>query len=116
MRAIVEGTIFRTCERKSSKGGKEYAAATIKTGSGQDLQFVHLAVFSSTVIEQLEALAEGDAVAVKGELKVAGSVSVGNSGAIDYLHGQVSFNACITPRASLAPQLSGCFSAQFLNA
>ena len=39
MRAIVEGTIFSSCERKTSKAGKEYAGATIKTGFGQEWQF-----------------------------------------------------------------------------
>jgi hypothetical protein len=53
---------------------------------------------------------------IKGELKVAGSVSVGNSGAIDYLHGQVSCNAFITPRTASLPQSFGFLSAQFLNA
>jgi hypothetical protein len=52
---------------ESLERGKEYAGATIKTGSGQDLQFVRLVAFDSTVIGQLEELAEGDAVAVKGE-------------------------------------------------
>jgi hypothetical protein len=52
--------------------GKEYAGATIKTGSGQEWQSVSLVAFSSGVIEQLERLKEGDPVAVKGEkLKVA---------------------------------------------
>jgi hypothetical protein len=54
-----------------SKGGKEYAGATIRTGARPTSQFVRLVAFSSIVTGQLEELAEGDALAVKGELKVA---------------------------------------------
>jgi hypothetical protein len=62
--ALIVGTIFRTCERKTSKGGKEYIVATIRTGAGPNSQFVRLVAFSSIVIEQLEELAEGDALVV----------------------------------------------------
>jgi hypothetical protein len=61
-------TVLRGRPRRAEKNTP---GPTIRTGAGPNSQFVRLIAYSSIVIGQLEELAEGDALAVKGELKVA---------------------------------------------
>jgi single-stranded DNA-binding protein len=70
---LVSGTLFKNPEqRTSSKTGKTYATASIRTASADNTaaDFWNLLVFSETVQAELMRLTEGDKLAVQGSLKL----------------------------------------------
>lgn len=68
--ALVSGTLFRAPESKTSKGGKNYAVATIKTRADDNRsEFWRVTVFSESAIDTLMTLGEGDALSVQGSMK-----------------------------------------------
>jgi single-stranded DNA-binding protein len=71
---LVSGSLFKNPEQKtSSKTGKTYATASIRTASADNIttsDFWNLLVFSETVTAELMRLTEGDKLAVQGSLKL----------------------------------------------
>lgn len=68
--ALITGALFRAPERKSSKNGKPYAAATIKARADDNRSgFWRVTVFSETAIDTLMTLDEGDALSVQGPMQ-----------------------------------------------
>jgi hypothetical protein len=66
-RAIVSGVLFRAPATKTSKAGKPYVFATIRSGSGEAARWWKCFVFSETAIEEISQLGDGDPIAVAGE-------------------------------------------------
>jgi Single-strand binding protein family len=66
-RAIVSGFLFGAPATKTSKAGKPYIIATIRSGSGETGRFWQCFGFSHGAIASLSSLADGNPVAVSGE-------------------------------------------------
>jgi hypothetical protein len=66
-RAIVSGVLFRAPAVKVSKSGKQYAFATIRSGSGDAARWWRVFAFGETAIEAISELGDGDPIAVAGE-------------------------------------------------
>jgi single-stranded DNA-binding protein len=80
---LINGVLFRDAERKISKNGNEYAAATIREGNGDARHWWKVMAFNEGAVELLR-LKDGDAVSVQGALDVstyqkAGETRVGLS-------------------------------------
>jgi hypothetical protein len=69
---LVSGSLFKNPELKTSKSGKSYATASIRTSSadGTAADFWNLLVFSETVQAQLLQLTEGEKLAAQGSAKI----------------------------------------------
>ena len=69
---LVCGSLFKNPELKTSKSGKSYATASIRTASADNTaaDFWNLLVFSTSVQEELLQLNEGDKLAAQGSLKL----------------------------------------------
>jgi single-stranded DNA-binding protein len=69
---LVSGALFKNPEMKTSKSGKTYATASIRTASADNTaaDFWNLLVFSETVAAELMRLSEGDKLAAQGSLKL----------------------------------------------
>jgi single-stranded DNA-binding protein len=67
--ALISGTLFRTPERKISKGGKHYVSATIKCREGDASQFWRVTVFSESAGDEMMCMSAGDAVSAQGAMR-----------------------------------------------
>jgi len=73
--ALVSGSLFRAPEQRTSKAGKPFVTATIRTKSatpskdGEASQWWKVAAFSESVQAEIMRLSEGDAVSVQGSFK-----------------------------------------------
>src|ERR1700730_15089691 len=69
---LVSGSLFKNPELKTSKSGKTYATASIRTASADNTaaDFWNLLVFSETVAAEVMRLSEGDKLAVQGSVKL----------------------------------------------
>jgi hypothetical protein len=69
---LVSGSLFRNPELKTSKSGKPYATASIRTASADNASadFWNLLVFGTSVQEELMRLTEGEKLSVQGSLKL----------------------------------------------
>jgi single-stranded DNA-binding protein len=69
---LVSGSLFKNPELKTSKSGKSYATASIRTASTDNsaADFWNLLIFSTSVQEELLRLNEGDKLAVQGSLRL----------------------------------------------
>jgi single-stranded DNA-binding protein len=67
--ALIQGTLFRSPERKVSRGGKPYVSATIRVRDGEGSQFWRVTVFSEGAGEEMMRLQDGDAVSAQGVMK-----------------------------------------------
>ena len=69
---VVSGSLFKTPELKTSRSGKTYATASIRTPAADNTaaDFWNLLVFSTSVQEELLRLSEGDKLAVQGSVKL----------------------------------------------
>jgi len=66
-RAIVSGVLFRAPATKTSKAGKPFVLATIRSGSGENARWWKAFVFSESAIEEISQLGDGAPIAVSGE-------------------------------------------------
>jgi hypothetical protein len=66
-RAIVSGVLFRAPATKTSKAGKAFVFATIRSGSGEAARWWKCFVFSESAIEEISQLDDGAPIAVAGE-------------------------------------------------
>ncbi|MGD9656203.1 MAG: single-stranded DNA-binding protein [Methylocystis sp.] len=67
--ALITGAVFRSPERKISRGGKPYVSATIKCRDGEGSQFWRVTIFSESAGEEMMRLADGDSVSAQGALR-----------------------------------------------
>ena len=68
---LVSGSLFKNPELKTSKSGKTYATASIRTASADTAaDFWNLLVFSETVQTELMRLTDGEKLAVQGSVKL----------------------------------------------
>ncbi|RTL84723.1 MAG: single-stranded DNA-binding protein [Hyphomicrobiales bacterium] len=67
--ALISGTLHRAPERRTSKAGKSFVTATVKTREADASTFWRIVTFSESAGEELMALTEGDAVACQGSMK-----------------------------------------------
>jgi single-stranded DNA-binding protein len=69
---LVSGSLFKNPELKTSRAGKTYATASIRTSSVDNsaADFWNLLIFSETVAAELMRLTEGDKLAVQGSVKL----------------------------------------------
>jgi Single-strand binding protein family len=58
--AIVMGALFRVPEQRTSKAGKPYVTATIRTRDGEESQWWRVTAFSETAQAELMRLSEGE--------------------------------------------------------
>jgi hypothetical protein len=66
---LITGAIFRAPEKKTSKGGKAYIKATVKTKAADGgFEFWNLLCFNETASAELLRLQDGDRVSVQGAL------------------------------------------------
>jgi single-stranded DNA-binding protein len=68
--ALVAGSLFRAPEQRTSKAGKCFVSATVKTRDGESTTFWKIVSFSETVQADLLRLDDGEALSVQGSLKV----------------------------------------------
>jgi single-stranded DNA-binding protein len=68
--ALVTGALFRAPEQKTSKTGRSYVSATLKVRDDDATQWVRVTAFSEGAQTALLRLADGDAIAVQGPLKI----------------------------------------------
>ncbi|HEY8215380.1 MAG TPA: single-stranded DNA-binding protein [Methylocystis sp.] len=67
---LVTGTLFRAPERKTSRNGRDYAAATLKVREGENgSTFWRLTCFSESAMSELLRLTDGDGVSCQGSMK-----------------------------------------------
>jgi single-stranded DNA-binding protein len=66
--ALVQGTLVRAPEQKTSKAGHSYVSATLKVRDGDATQWVRVTAFSNTAQADLLRLADGDALSAQGRL------------------------------------------------
>ena len=67
--AIVTGSLFKAPEQRTSKTGRPYGTATIRTKDGEASQFWRVTAFSESAQAELMRLDDGDALAVQGSFK-----------------------------------------------
>ncbi|MFO1102480.1 MAG: single-stranded DNA-binding protein [Methylocystis sp.] len=66
---LIQGALYRTPERKTSRAGKSYVSATIRVRDGEGSQFWRVTIFSESASEEIMRLSEGDAVSVQGAMR-----------------------------------------------
>ena len=66
-RAIVSGVLYRDPAQKTSKAGKPYVVATIRSGSGERVCWWKVFVFNETASEEIMRLRDGEPIVVSGE-------------------------------------------------
>ena len=68
--ALVTGNLFKTPETRTSKSGKPFVTATIKTQDGLATQWWQVAAFSEPAQAELMRLRDGEALSVQGPIKI----------------------------------------------
>lgn len=66
---LVSGVLVRDAEARTSASGKGFATATIRSGAGEDAQFVSVIAFGEAA-ERLLQLKKGDSASVSGRIEV----------------------------------------------
>ena len=68
--AIITGKLHQRAEERTSKGGRPFVTAKVRTAAGEaDSLFVNVVAFSESACAALLALDVGDSLAVAGTLK-----------------------------------------------
>jgi single-stranded DNA-binding protein len=67
---LISGKLFRAPEVRTSKAGRQFVTASVLVKESEGSSFVRIAAFSETVQAELMRLADGDAIAVQGPLKI----------------------------------------------
>jgi single-stranded DNA-binding protein len=69
--ALITGTIFRAPVQKTSKAGKPYTSCTVKAGADDgSSDFWSVLIFSESAQLEMLRLEAGDAVSVRGKMKL----------------------------------------------
>lgn len=66
--ALVLGKLTGKPEQRTAKSGRPFTTAKLRTAAGDETVFVHVVCFSESTQAVLLALADGDSVAVAGDL------------------------------------------------
>ena len=70
--ALIAGRLYGSPQCRTSRNGNTFATAKVRTPMANgESAFVNVIAFSESAIAALLALAEGDSVAIAGELKVS---------------------------------------------
>src|SRR6266481_5563340 len=70
--ALIAGRLYGTPQHRTSKNGNAFATAKVRTAMANgESSIVNVVAFSDTARTALLGLAEGDSVAIAGELKVS---------------------------------------------
>jgi single-stranded DNA-binding protein len=77
--ALVQGTLFRAPEQRTSKAGKPFVMATLRVKEGETSHFVRLVAFGNTAQTELMRLCDGDAISVQGPFKAETYVAADGS-------------------------------------
>ncbi len=67
--ALVLGVLFRAPESRTSKAGKPFVTATIRSKDGDGSQFIRIISFSESCQAELRLLDDGDSLSVQRSLK-----------------------------------------------
>lgn len=69
---LIQGSLFRSTERKTAKSGREFVKGTLKVGGreGEGSVFWSIICFSEVAADELMHLSDGDIISVQGALKV----------------------------------------------
>jgi single-stranded DNA-binding protein len=67
---LVSGSLFHAPEQRTSKAGKPFVTATIKSKDGEAVQWWKIVAFAECAQAELLRLGDGDAVACQGALKI----------------------------------------------
>lgn len=68
--ALLTGTLVRDPEKKTSKGGRDYASASIQVRADDNRSiYWRITVFSESAIDELMRLGEGDNLSCQGAMK-----------------------------------------------
>jgi hypothetical protein len=67
--AIITGSLFKAPEQRTSKAGRPYVTATIRTKDGDASQFWRVSAFSDTTQAELMRLTDGDACSIQGSMR-----------------------------------------------
>lgn len=67
--ALINGSLFRACEQRTSKAGKLYATGVVRVKDGDGSLFIRITAFGETAQTELLRLQDGDALACQGNLK-----------------------------------------------
>jgi single-stranded DNA-binding protein len=67
--ALISGSLFRNPERRTSKSGKQFAAATVRVKTGEAMLFIRVMVFSERPMAELMRLSDGDTMSAQGSFK-----------------------------------------------
>jgi single-stranded DNA-binding protein len=67
--ALVQGSLFHAPKRRTSKSGRPFVSATVRTNDGGELRFISIVAFSDTAQAELLRLQDGDSLSVQGQLK-----------------------------------------------
>jgi hypothetical protein len=69
--ALLSGRVYGAPQQRTTKAGKPFATAKLRvTGAEGTTQFVNAIAFAPPAVTALLALADGDSVALSGELNV----------------------------------------------
>jgi hypothetical protein len=69
LHALASGALWENPERRTSKGGKNFVLASLKTKVGEETRTVKILAFSDHVQAELMELRHGDALSVVGDFK-----------------------------------------------
>ena len=67
MLVLVTGTLHRDPEVRTSKTGKQFVTALVRTGKAERTVWANVVAFSTTVQDELLRLGEGDTISLQGE-------------------------------------------------
>ncbi len=67
--ALVVGTLFRAPEQKTSKAGRPFVTATIRTRDGDASTFWRVTAFSESAQAEVMRLGDGDGVSIQGPMR-----------------------------------------------
>jgi Single-strand binding protein family len=67
--ALIQGSLFRSPVKSTSKTGTPFVSATLRTDNGEGWQFVRVVAFSENPRAELMRLCDGEVIAVQGPLK-----------------------------------------------
>ena len=100
-RAIVSGVLFRAPAVKTSKAGKPYVIATIRSGSGEHVRWWSCLVFNASAIEEIAELGDGEPIAVTGEFDAELYAPAGGESRLGW---KIVADAILSTRRKLKPR------------
>ena len=69
--ALITGQLWKDPQARKSKSGKQFATATVKSGTPAEPLWAKVIAFSETAQSELMRLKDGDALSAQGTLKIS---------------------------------------------